>query len=377
MKRKRQKEKLQPGKLLLILLLFSMILACGKVKPVNTNGTNTKTSESDEDSSYSSPNLSSDAQMQVQYLDVGQGDATLISCDGHFMLIDAGNNNQGTQVSDYLKQQKISSLDYVIGTHPDADHIGGLDVVIHNYDCVNLFLPTEQKDTVTYRDVLHAIDDKGYQSVTPSVGSTYSLGSAEFTIVGPSGKAADSNDNSIALILHYGNNSFYFEGDAQEEEESSIMTTGIPIAANVYKIGHHGSDTSTSDRMLEAVQPVYAVISVGDNDYGHPNAEVLNKLRKKGIQLFRTDEQGTIVATSDGEHITWNCSPTESWKAGEAAGGSTVNTQASDVTVHITKTGTKYHLAGCEYLKDSDTEISLSEAKAGGYEPCGVCHPPK
>jgi competence protein ComEC len=119
--------------------------------------------------------------------------------------------------------------------------------------------------------------------------------------------------------------------------------------------------------MIEAVQPPYAVISVGENNYGHPNAEALNKLRAKGVQLFRTDEQGTIVATSDGEKITWSCSPTESWQAGEAVG----------MTVHITQTGTKYHTAGCEFLKDSDTEISLTKAIEQGYKPCGVCHPPK
>ena len=378
MNRKRHKKGLRFGRLLLVLLLFSTIVACGKVKESHKDGNN---------------NLQSDSRLQVHYIDVGQGDATLISCDGHSMLIDAGNNDKGELVCDYLRQQKISALDYIIGTHPDADHVGGLDIVIKKYDCTNVFLSADQKDTVTYRDVLSAIDEKGYKAIHPTVGSAYALGSAEFTIVGPSKKAEDANDNSIALILHHGKNSFYFEGDAQEEEENSILSSSVSIAANVYKIGHHGSSTSTSDQMLDSVRPAFAVISVGENNYGHPNAEVLNKLRAKGVQLFRTDEQGTIVATSDGTKISWNCSTTESWQAGEAVSSSVPNTKqdaetnaqtdvatdanTGDTTVYITKTGAKYHMAGCEYLKGSGTQIRLSDAKAQGYEPCAACHPSK
>ena len=147
--------------------------------------------------------------------------------------------------------------------------------------------------------------------------------------------------------------------------------------------------------MLAAVSPQYAVISVGEgNKYGHPNAETLNKLRADGVSIFRTDEQGTIVATSDGSAITWNCSPSESWQAGEPTGSSTGSTASqsavvensddaaspdtdADVTVHITNTGTKYHAAGCRYLKDSDIEVPLSEAKDRGYTPCSVCKPPQ
>jgi competence protein ComEC len=377
MKKKWQNVGLRLVKLLLVILLFSTIVSCGKANPNFTGKSNTPKVESGETSTTQKKDLQSDSKMQVHYIDVGQGDATLISCDEHFMLIDAGKNDKGSAVCDYLKQQGISNLDYVIGTHPDADHIGGLDVVIQQFNCGKVFLSADQKDTITYRDVQNAIKEKGYQSSNPSVGSSYALGGAEFTVVGPSKNAKDANDNSIALILHHGKNSFYFEGDAQEEEEKGIVATGIPIDATVYKIGHHGSNTSTSDRMLDAVKPSYAVISVGENSYGHPNAEVLNKLRAKGVQLFRTDEQGTIVATSDGAKISWNCTPTESWQAGEATGSSTANTEPKDVMVHITKTGNKYHVAGCEHLKGSDTEILLSKAKEQGYKPCGVCHPPK
>lgn len=298
---------------LLVVLLFLLV---GGLFGIDTSGLlgNTGVRESQRKEALDG---TGDSRLQVHYMDVGQGDATLIVCDGHAMLIDAGNNNQGTAVQSYLQSQNVETLDYVIGTHPDADHVGGLDVVITKLDCETILLTEEEKDTNTYRDVLDAIQYKGYKRTNPVIGDTYRLGSAEFTVAGPKHIGSDSNDNSIAIILQHGENTFYFEGDAGEKEEEDILDSGIEISADVYKIGHHGSKTSTSDGMLEAVSPAYAVISVGDNSYGHPNAEVLNKLRAAGIQVFRTDEQGTIVAESDGTQITFNCQPSETWQAGE------------------------------------------------------------
>lgn len=310
--------------------------------------------------------------LQIHYIDVGQGDATLILCDGHAMLIDAGNNDKGTTVQSYLTYQKVDTLDYVIGTHPDADHIGGLDVIITKFDCQTILLTDEKKDTATYRDVVDAMKYKSYQRTAPKVGDVYQLGDAEFTIVGPRNVGEASNDNSIALVLTHGENRFYFEGDAEEEEEAEIIESGIELSADVYKVGHHGSKTSTTDEMLEAVSPKYAVISVGENSYGHPSAEVLNKLRAAGIEVYRTDEQGAIVAVSDGKSITFNTSPDESWQAGEPAGAGD-----EEETVHITKTGKKYHRAGCASLGESDLKMTLEEAKAQGLTPCAKCDPPE
>ena len=336
--------------------------------------------------------FSGESQLEVHYIDVGQGDATLLVCDGEAMLIDAGENDTGTKLQQYLNSQKITSLRYVVGTHPDSDHIGGMDVILTKFDCETALLTEEEKDTATYRDVADAIRYKGIRRIAPKVGEVYELGSASFTIAGPIELCGDSNDNSIALVLSHGNNRFYFEGDASEKEEEDILGTGVEIGADVYKTGHHGSKTSTTDDLLEAVNPQYAVISAGEgNSYGHPSAETLNKLRERGVLVFRTDEQGTIVAVSDGDSITWNASPSESWLAGEpgSADGSLnkeERQEESDVktqdlqgeedetrTVHITESGKKYHAAGCPYLKDSDTEISLEEAKKQGYEPCRKC----
>lgn len=350
---------------------------------------------------------SSAGQMQVHFIDVGQGDATLIACDGHFMLIDAGNNDKGTAVQSYLMSQGVQKLDYVIGTHPDADHIGGLDVVIYKFDCDTIIMPNVANDTRTYDDVVQAMKSKGYQTTYPAVGETYTLGGAAFTIVAPNADYGnDMNDWSVGVLVQNGNNRFLFTGDAEEKAEEDILNNGIDISADVYVAAHHGSKTATSQAFLDKVSPAYVVISAGEgNQYGHPHAEVLNRLRAAGISVFRTDEQGTIVATSDGTNITWNCSPSESWKAGEPTGSSnsTANNSTADSTtssgssdagiaagtagsssgdsssvmVHITDTGSKYHSAGCSYLKKSDHEVTLSEAKNMGLTPCSRCNPPQ
>ena len=369
---------------------------------------------------------SSAGQMQVHFIDVGQGDATLIACDGHYMLIDAGNNDKGTTVQSYLMSQGVEKLDYVIGTHPDADHIGGLDVVIYKFDCDTIIMPDVANDTRTYDDVVQAMKSKGYQTTYPVVGETYTLGGATFTIVAPNADYGnDMNDWSVGVLVQNGNNRFLFTGDAEEKAEEDILNNGIDISADVYAAAHHGSKTATSQAFLDKVSPTYVVISAGEgNKYGHPHAEVLNRLRAAGISVFRTDEQGTIVATSDGNDITWNCSPSESWKAGEPTGSSdtsqnaassgtetsnnnssssvadnssadstassgssdagiaadtsgSTNSDSSSVMVHITDTGSKYHSAGCSYLKKSDHEVTLSEAKSMGLTPCSRCNPPQ
>ncbi len=260
-----------------------------------------------------------ESELTVHFLDIGQGDATLIMCDGEYMLIDAGDNDKGTAVQNYLTKQGVTKLKYVIGTHPDADHIGGLDVVLYKFECETVMMPDVANDTATYRDVIDTMDTKGYQNTLPQVGDSYTLGSAEFTILGPRKIYDDTNNSSIVLRLTHGNNSFLFMGDAEEEAENDMLNGDIMVDADVLKAGHHGSRTASSKVFLQAVSPAYAVISCAeDNSYGHPHAETLNNLRAMGVQVFRTDEQGSIVVTSDGQEMVWNCAPSETWKAGES-----------------------------------------------------------
>ena len=351
----------------------------------------------------------------VHFIDVGQGDCTLITCGDDAMLIDAGDNNQGTKIQNYLQHEGISQLKYVVCTHPDADHIGGMDVILYKFDCETIFMTDEEKDTATYRDVINTMENKRYKRTLPIVGDTYQLGDAQFTIIAPSQMVDDSNNNSIALMLTHGENTFLFTGDAEEDEESDIVKSGLLSGIDVYKAGHHGSRSSSSEELLDAVTPEYAVISCGEgNKYGHPHAQTLNNFRMMGIQTFRTDEQGTIVAVSNGEDITWNCSPSTSWIAGEPIGtlnepeSSETETVIEPITAEVaetqaavdvppitgedidapgavtyicnTSTG-KFHYPACssvDQMKEKNKlEVSLSrdEVIAQGYVPCKRCNP--
>jgi len=278
------------------------------------------------------------SEMQVHFIDVGQGDSTLVVCDGEAMLIDAGDNSKGTTVQLYLKKQGIKELKYLVLTHPDADHIGGADVIVTKFGIENLFMSYFTKDNKTYDELIRAIDDKGLKWTTPNVGNTYSLGGAEFTIIAPNATYSDPNNASIGLVLRNGEDSFLFTGDGEEEAEYDILANGLDISCDVYKAGHHGSKTASTRSFVEKTGASVAVISCApDNSYGHPHAEPMNRFRSMGMKLFRTDEQGSIVATSTGNGITWNCSPSDSWQAGEASTTSTGKNNAGDKTAVPTK----------------------------------------
>ena len=258
-----------------------------------------------------------ESNMSVHFIDVDQADATLVICDGEAMLIDTGENSDGTKLQLYLTKQGVKNLKYLVLTHPDSDHIGGADVVITKFPIETVFMSDFVKDTRTYEDVINALEYKRLKWSTPTVGSKYSLGRAEFTIIAPNKKYDDPNEASIGLILEHKENSFLFTGDA-EEAENDILNSGIDLDSDVFKAGHHGSKTSNSQALLDKITPKYVVISCGeDNSYGHPHAKPMNTFRSMGVKLFRTDEQGTIVVESDGKNLTWNTSPTDSWKSGE------------------------------------------------------------
>ena len=266
-------------------------------------------------------NVTADSRMEVHFLDMGQSDSTLIVCDGEAMLIDAGDNDQGTRLQLYLKKQGIKSLNYLVLTHPDADHIGGADVVITKFDIGTVFMSDYEKTTRTYTDLLDTLKYKGYQWITPKVGNTYTLGSAKITIAGPIYRYEYPNNSSIVLMIEHGNNKFLFTGDAEEEAEQALLYGDVDLNADVLKVGHHGSKTSSIEAFLDEVSPESAVISCGiDNSYGFPHAKTLNNLRARGVDVYRTDNQGTVVAVSDGNQITWNCSPDTTWQVGERHG---------------------------------------------------------
>lgn len=357
--------------------------------------------------------------LEVHYIDVGQGSATLIKSGDHAMLIDAGDSDQGTKIQLYLTKQGVENLDYLVLTHPDADHIGGAPVIITKFGIGQLFLSNYEKDNKTTQKVRDVMQYKGLTASDCQVGDTYTLGNASFTILAPVKEYADSNNASIALMVQNGNNRFLFTGDCEAEAEADLIASGADLSADVYLAGHHGSDTASSQAFMDAVSPTYAVISCGEgNSYGHPHAEVLNRFRSMGIQVFRTDEQGSVVAESDGTGITWNCAPSETWQAGErtknaqtgaeiqpanetdAAAAQDMPTagQSDAVTLPAqeqkpvvadetpqagnyigNRNNGKLHKASCSYLPDPQNQVPFTtreEAVEAGYDdPCKRCNP--
>lgn len=257
-------------------------------------------------------------ELEIHFLDVGQADCTLIKCDGYTMLIDTGLDDQGTKIQNYLRKQGVDRLDYLVLTHSDADHIGSADVILTKFEIGTIFMSDFEKDTKTYKNLLKLIEDNQIHYLSPAVGNVYALGSASFQILAPNDDYDKPNNTSIALLITHGENTFLFTGDAEKASEEDMLNNGLPLAADVLHAGHHGSKTSNTQEFIDTVMPRYAVISCGiDNSYGLPDAEVLNRFREKEMMVYRTDEQGTIVATSNAEKITFNCAPSDTWQAGE------------------------------------------------------------
>ncbi|KEI01762.1 ComEC/Rec2 family competence protein [Clostridium botulinum] len=247
--------------------------------------------------------------LKVHFIDVGQADSILITEGSYSMLIDAGNNDDGDMVVSYLKKVGVKKLDYVIGTHPHEDHIGGLDNVINTFEINKIYMPKKVSTTKTYKDVIKAIKNKNMKITLPKPGESFKLGKATCSIVAPKQNQdyQSANNYSIVIKLTYGSKSFLFTGDAEGISESEILSGRYDIKADVLKVGHHGSRTSTTEAFLNKIAPEFAVISCGKaNDYGHPHKATMDKLKAKHIQVYRTDESGTIIATSDGKNIGFN-----------------------------------------------------------------------
>lgn len=237
----------------------------------------------------------------VKFFDVGQADSILVQSAGVNMLIDAGTNNMGNTVVQNLKDLGITKIDYLVGTHPHEDHIGGMDDVINNFEIGTIYMPKVQTNTKTFEDVLDAISNKGLTITTPEVGYVFEVGNTKCEVMCAGTGTTEENSNlnlsSIVIRMVYGEESFLFMGDAEEKNESSRQWP----QTTVLKVGHHGSDTSSSESFLNQVKPEISVISVGiNNTYGHPKKTTLDKLNALGTSIYRTDQNGTITITCDG-----------------------------------------------------------------------------
>ena len=249
----------------------------------------------------------------VSFFDVGQGDSALISCGGVNVLIDAGENNKGDDVLLKLSELGVEQLDYVIATHAHSDHIGGLDTVINGIEVKNIIisdLPDKMvPNTKTYSDLVDAIIENEVNVIAAKAGEAYDIGEGKLTVLSPTtDEYKDHNEWSVMTRFNFGKTSFLFTGDAEKKVEDDLLDLGTNLSATLLKAGHHGSDTSSSQRFLDAVNPDFVVVSVGEgNSYGHPHAEALSRFANLGAEVYRTDISGDITAVSDGEKITITC----------------------------------------------------------------------
>ena len=241
--------------------------------------------------------------LEIYFFDVGQADSIFIKNDDNTVLIDAGNNEDGLNIVNYLKNDLgISDIDIVVGTHPHEDHIGGLDDIIRNFDISDIYMPNVISTSKTFEDVLDVIEYKNYSVITPSIDDVIKLGDMEFNVLYTSEDESDLNNSSIVLKLLFGNTSYLFTGDATSKVEKIILDKDIK--ADVLKVGHHGSKYSSANNFLNKVNPKYAIIMVGKNNkYNHPTSDTLNRLYDNGIIVYRTDIDGTIKIISDGIDI--------------------------------------------------------------------------
>lgn len=243
----------------------------------------------------------------MHVLDVGKADAILLECEGHFMLVDGGTVDQGVPVRQYLTRRGVTQLDYVVNTHPDKDHIGGLAVVMEHFPVdhfLTSFLPEgEAPSSKEYWSAIETAKNHHIVEQTVSAGDTFSLGSANVEILAPITVADDTNNNSIVMRVTFGKSVFLLTGDAEEPEEKTLLRSGTALSADVLKVGHHGSNTSTSQQFLQAVSPQYAVISVGKDRNNLPKKDILKRLESAGAAVFRTDLNGTVLFGSDGDTI--------------------------------------------------------------------------
>ena len=251
-------------------------------------------------------NVSQNDYVSVHFIDVSQGDCQLIELpEGKTMLIDAGDNGTEDRIIDYIESLGIKKIDYLVATHPHADHIGGMAEVIANFDIGEIYMPKIQNNTKTFEDMLDVIGEKNLTITSAESGKVlfdYSGVRAEILSPKKGETYEEMNNYSAVLMLQCGDKRFLFMGDAEKDVEEEILKKDLD--ADVLKVGHHGSTTSSSKKFLEKVSPEYAVISCGEgNDYGHPHKETINNLKKITKEILRTDKSGTIVMRCDGSNI--------------------------------------------------------------------------
>lgn len=352
-------------------------------------------------------NIIETTEAEIHFINTGNSDAILIKQGNKSALIDGGENDDEDSLVSYLKTQGITELEYIFATHPDADHIGGLDAVINSIPVKNVIVGNGDADSKTYSDFINAMASKNLNPSVPLLNSEFSLGSSTFKVLSVA-NTNDRNDNSLVLLYTNGNDKILFTGDISKEIENKLNVGDIDLL----KVGHHGSKTSTSSEFIEKIKPEYAVILVGKNNkYNHPNSEVMNILENNNIKVHRTDECGDIIFKSSGNGLTVDCID-GSYDSGDTSSSSNTssdyssnydisnieiqedsqtssysdNYESSDVeikeetsnsedTVYWTPNGKSYHSTkDCPTLSRSKTILSGTQSESNKSDACDKCH---
>ena len=346
----------------------------------------------------------------IYYLDVGQAESAIVSCDGAHMLIDGGNREDSQKLYSFLKSYGITHLDYVIGTHGHEDHIGGIPGALRFATAGKAYCSVDNYGTKAFDNFLKAVKGQGLALTKPSPGETFSLGGAEVEILAPINfRNTDHNQLSIVLKITYGETSFLFTADAGRDAEQDILAAGYDIDCDVLQVGHHGSESSTTYPFLREVMPGYAVISVGkNNDYGHPTDAVLSRLRDADVTVYRTDLNGMIVCTSDGKTVSLEPDKGSAFVytgpgsagnqgtgsagagSGDSAGSGSSSAGASSGTNTEPSPGAAKYLANSNSMKFHNISCGTGQKTAehnrvyfsdraevikGGYVPAKCCNP--
>ena len=353
--------------ILLLLFILSVLGGCSQssntVKEQNVLSLDNKKQESET------------GQLEVCFIDCGQGDAILIKTPaGEYMLVDGGKSEEGENISDFLRSRGVKQLAVVVGTHPHSDHIGGLAEIIDSFPVEKVFLPRVTHNTSAFEALLKSIKGKNLKINTARQGVKIPLEGIQARFIAPVGESYDDLNNYSAVIrIEYGDSSFVLTGDAEELAEKEMLFSGEKLKADVLKIGHHGSSSSTCPAFLKAVEPQYAVIMCGeDNDYGHPHRETLAALDAAGVKVYRTDLNGTIIMTSDGHSININT----------VRGNNQTSKKPSEPkqnNMYIgNKNSLKFHCSDCKSLPYEKNRVYFTardQAIEQGYSPCSKCRP--
>lgn len=348
-------------------LIFATILLCSLIRPLPNNA------------------IATEFGLKVHFIDVGQADATIIECDGQVMMIDGGNATDSNLIYSYLKKTLgISHIDYMVATHPHEDHIGGLSGALNACTVGTLYSPVKEYDSKFFSSLKKYADKQNLSLTMPPIDQPISFGSGYFEFFSPRKDYSDPNNQSLVLKLTYGETSFLFTGDAEWDAEHDMVEAGVDLNATVLKVGHHGSNSSSSYVFLREVMPQYAVISVGaDNRYVHPTDEVLSRLIDADVTVYQTDLQGTVLCESDGQSVKFST---------EKEGKVPISINASQrkqeqlpvvsSTKYVLNTNTKkFHYPDCKSVKEikdknkKEVDFSREELISQGYKPCGNCNP--